>query len=196
MKSTILGVFGVLVFTSSILAQISPTPVINNEIRDPTSMRMRSIELERVKKDANKVRLDEPSKEQAIKFAEIKEDFENIQKLESEIVKIYESGTLINFNKISDLATELSKKAVKLDGNLFIPKSDKQDKSNDKDTIKTKSVRNLIIELDNEIGNFVLSPIFTNNKLVDSKISEKSQTQLEKIIKLGEILSIEAKKRS
>ena len=102
MKSTILGVFGLLVFNSSVLAQVSPTPVINNEIRDPTSMRMRAIDMERVKKDANKVSLDEPTKEQTIKFAEIKEDFENIQKLESEIVKVYESGKEINFNKISN----------------------------------------------------------------------------------------------
>ena len=194
MKSTILGVLALLILASSIFAQISPNPVINNEVRDPTSPRMRAVELERVKKDANKVTFDKQTKEQTIKFAQIKEDFENIQKLEDEVVMSYTTGQQINFKKISHLAFEISRKATRLDLNLFIPKSDKTNKNKEKDEVTPKSIRDLIIELDNEIAAFVQSPIFTNSILVDSKISEKSQSELERIIKISELLSKEAKK--
>ena len=193
MKRIVLGVSSLLILATSISAQVSPTPVINNEMRDISSTRRRALELERVKREADKPNFREFSKEQPVKFAEIKEDFENIQKLEYEIVQTYKSGKQVNFKKISDLASELLKKAARLDFNLFIPKSKNQEKSETKDTIEPKNVRDLIIELDSKIGSFVQSQIFTNNKIVDSKISEKSQTDLEKIIKISEILSEKAR---
>jgi hypothetical protein len=194
MKSTIWCVAGVLFFTSAIFAQISPHPVIEAEIRDNTSIRMRSMQLERVKRESTEVVPEEPSKERIAKLAEIKEDFENIQKLQNEVVKAYTTGKKINFGKIDDSAAKISKKALRLDANLFGAESDKWSKTKNNDDVGTKSVRDLIIELDDAIGNFVSSPIFTNNKLVDSKISEKSQIDLQKIIKLSETLSKAAKK--
>ena len=194
MKSTILGVFGLLVFTSSIFAQISPNPVVETEVRDNNSIRMRSIAIERAKRDSNNPTKKEPTKEEIIKFAEIKQDFENIQKLQDQIVKSYTKGKKINFGKISDSAAELSKKARRLDINLFGTESDNPNKTNSKNEIREKSVRDLIIVLDQAIGNFVSNPIFTNNKLIDTKMSEKSQLDLQKIIKLSETLSKEAKK--
>lgn len=155
---------------------------------------MRSLQLERVKRDSNKVVWQAATKEQTVKFAEIKEDFENIQKLQSTIVKTYTSGKKINFGKIDDSAAKISKKALRLDANLFGSESDERSKTKSNDEVGTKSVRDLIIELDYAIGNFVRSPIFTNNKLIDSNMSEKSQIDLQKIIKLSEILSKEAKK--
>ena len=193
MKSTILGVFGLLVLTSSIFAQISPNPVVETEVRDNNSIRMRSIAIERAKRDSNNPTKKEPTKEEIIKFAEIKEDFENIQKLQNQIVKSYTTGKKINYGKIVTSAAELSKKALRLDANLFRAESDNRNKTKSKDEVGTKSVRNLIIELDEAIGNFVSSPIFTNNKLIDSKLSEKTQLDLQKIIKLSETLSKEAK---
>ena len=193
MKSTILGVFGLLVLTSSIFAQISPNPVVETEVRDNNSIRMRSIAIERAKRDSNNPTKKEPTKEEIIKFAEIKEDFENIQKLQNQIVKSYTTGKKINYEKISDSAAELSKKALRLDANLFRAESDNRNKTKSKDEVGTKSVRNLIIELDEAIGNFVSSPIFTNNKLIDSKLSEKTQLDLQKIIKFSETLFKEAK---
>ena len=187
------AVFGLLVFTSSIFAQISPNPVVETEVRDNNSIRMRSIAIERAKRDANNPTRKELTKEEIIKFAEIKEDFENIQKLQNQIVKSYTTGKKINYGKISDSAAELSKKALRLDANLFRAESDNRNKTKSKDEVGTKSVRNLIIELDEAIGNFVSSPIFTNNKLIDSKLSEKTQLDLQKIIKLSETLSKEAK---
>ena len=194
MKSSIIGVLFLLIFTASIFAQVSPTPVINNEIRDGSSIRRRSMDLETFKRDADQPNLQAKSKDQLAKFVRIKEDFENIQKLENEIVQTYTSGKQINFKKIGEIANELFKRALRLNSNLFIPKSDKPSKIKKNDEQNPKSVRDLIVELDKAIGNFTSSPIFKETKLVDQKTAEKSQIQLEKIISLSEMLSQEAKK--
>ena len=85
----------------------------------------------------------------------------------------------------------MNKKSVRLESNLFnITEID--DKNSNKK--KSVSVRDLIIELDKAMGNFVDNPIFKSNKLIEQNDVEKSQTQLEKIINLSEMLSLEAKK--
>src|SRR5215217_6180668 len=83
----------ILIASSTVFAQFqSPVPVIESEIRDGSSIKMRSIELERVKRDSNKLNPKTTNKEQIIKFAKIKEDFEKIQKLQDEIIKAYSKG--------------------------------------------------------------------------------------------------------
>jgi hypothetical protein len=193
MRYTVICVLAGLFSALSIPAQVSPTPVINNEIRDPASMRTRAVELEKVKRDSGKITFDKPSKEQAVKFAEIKEDFENIQKLEAEIIRAYTAEKEINFKKIADAAADISRRGTRLDANLFIPKTEKSSKNKDTEPAGQKSLRDLIIDLDELLGAFVTSPIFTNNKLIDSKMSETSQNQLEKIIKISALLAREAK---
>jgi hypothetical protein len=191
MKIVICGVSGLLIFVTSFFAQVSPTPVINNEIRDPTSIRMRSIEFERVKRNADKPVFDESSEAASIRFAKVKEDFENIQKLEAEIIKAYTTGKQINYRKISESAAEMSKDAIRLETNLF----DIQKNKAAKDTKKKKtSVRDLIIELDKNISSFTDSPIFKKTRLVELEDAEKSQIYLEAIITISEILAQEAKK--
>ncbi len=192
MKKTVFVLFVSLFSVSAIFAQISPTPVINNEVRDESSIRRRSMELERVKRDADTPKLHENSAGQFIKFAEIKDDFENIQKLETQIIKTYTSDKQINYKKISDSATEISKRATRLDINLFLTKTTKNEKIK-KEEVKQKSIKDLIIELDKAISDFVDSPIFKSNKLVDSSVSDKSQNDLEKIIKISDLMAQQAK---
>ncbi len=179
-------VFSFFVFTSSVFAQISPTPVANNEVRDNNSIRMRSVELERAKREANKSFSNESNEETAIRFANIKVDFENIQKLQAEIIKAYTAEKEINYQKISESATEIHKKSKRLEANLFntTPKVEKKDKEK-----KQLGIKDLIIELDTAIGSFVDSPIFKSNNLIEKKDAEESQANLENIIKLSRKLA-------
>ncbi len=183
-----------LIFLSAItIAQVS-NPVADTEMRDGSSIRRRSIELERVKRESNRLTRTEDLNERTIRFAEIKEDFENIQKLQSEIVKAYTHGKKINYEKISASAAEMTKKAARLDVNLFNSKAEKLDKNDTVGNANQKSVRNLIIELDKAIGDFIGSPIFKNTKLIDPQTSRKSGIELEILMKLSMALSKEANK--
>lgn len=193
MRTAIFLVVGLFCITTSGFAQVSPRPVADAEIRDGNSTRMRSLQLERVKRDSKKIALPEASKEQIVKLGEIKDDFENIQKLQDKIVKTYTTGKTINYSKIGESAANMTKKAIRLDTNLFGAEPVKlTDLPAD---VKSKSVRTLIIELDRAIGTFVKSPIFESGKLVDLNVSAKSDLDLRRIIFLSEALSREAKKR-
>jgi hypothetical protein len=168
----------------------SPIPVFEKEIREGTSIRMRSTELERIKREANKVDTGESNIERKIKFSAIKKDFEAIQKIQDSIIKTYTTGKKINYSKIGEKAEAMTKNALRLDENLFGAKSDTTIKKQEEwpDT-KQKSVKNLIIELDKMIGTFVANPMFKNIKIVDLKLSKNAQSDLMKIIDLSRNLS-------
>lgn len=189
MKSGLFCVACLFVFAASSAAQISPTPVINNEIRDAGSSRSRSLELERMKRQTVSPFPRDMSEAEAIRFAKINEDFEGIQKLQAVIVKVYQTGKTIDFRKISELALELSKKALRLRLNLFEVNADAKEKERSK---KKYDVAKLIVELDKSIAAFVDSPIFKSRKLVSQSDAEKSETALEQVINLSGDLSREA----
>ncbi len=192
MKLIIFGVFSFLLLAlSSTFAQI-PNPVADIEIRDESSLRRRSLELERVKREGNTINPAGASKEQQIKFAQVKADFESIQNLQTAIIKAYTTGKRINYEKIHDSAAEMTNKARRLDENLFDSKQTQKIKAGE--NVSRKSIRDLIIELDNSIGKFISSPIFTNTKIVDLETSQKTRIDLEKLLTLSEILSKEAGK--
>ncbi len=95
-----------------------PAPIVESDLRDNT-IKMRSIDLERVKQDAWKVKPGESTKKREIKFGEIKKNFENIQKLQDRIVRVYTTGKTIDYPKISKSALKITKNAIRLDENLF-----------------------------------------------------------------------------
>ncbi len=190
MKFALLVLCWIAASVLTLISQILPTPVINDEIKDNGSIRMRSIELERLKRNLRNPRPPETSKETEIRYAEIKDDFESIQKIQSSIVKTYTTGLEINYERIRKLAFEMRKKAIRLDINFFNtdPLLDSSVEAKNKKTRK-KTTRDLIIELDKAIGRFVSSPIFKQGKIVSSDVMEKSQNDLYEIVKLCDSLS-------
>lgn len=194
-QTTFLTISLLLILSGWVNAQLPPppTPVVEADLRDNT-IKMRSVELERIKREANKLNPVESTKEREIRFGEIKEDFENIQKLQDSIIKAYTTGKKINYPKISSSAMNMRKNALRLNENLFGAKPHESSKNDKSKEIENKNVRSLIIELDNLIGSFIKSPIFQNTKIVDSKVSEEAQTELKKILNLSNMLSIEAEK--
>lgn len=164
-----------------------PVPVVETEMRDG-SIRMRSNELERVKRDSYKLPPKEDGREQAMRFAMIKEDFEDIQKSQDSIIKAYTTGKKINFAKISDGAHDIKKNAHRLAVNLFNDDFEISASVSKNDSKNSKSVKDLIVELDNVLGIFVKNPIFQDVKTVDPASTEKAQADLRKISELSDEL--------
>ena len=165
--------------------QISPTPVINNEVRDAGSIRMRSLEFERIKRDLKKGNPNLTDAELEARFDQIREDFEEIQKLELGIVEAYTTGSRIDFEKIVQHAGGLARRAVRLEANLFGEKLKKETLTD----APERTVRELIIELDGELTAFVREPVFANLKTVDAKAAEEARGVLERIIRISSSLS-------
>lgn len=161
-------------------------------------IKMRSVELDRIKQDA--VRSEAATfapinSKLAVKFPEIKEDFEGIQILQDTIVKAYTTGKTIDYGLIATSADQINSKAKRLDSNFFADtKKDKEEKPSTKESEKVKPVADLIVELDNAIGSFVSSKIFGNIKVIEPEVAIKTRTDLLNIIQLSEKLSAGAKK--
>lgn len=170
-----------------------PVPIVETEIKSD-SIRLRSAELERIKREADKPVFTASTKDKEQRFAEIKSDFESIQKNQDSIIKVYKTGKKIDYTEISELASHIRKSALRLSTNLFLVTVNEADNDKEKKDQKPRDVRSLIIVLDNTIGNFVGSPIFTSMKPLDSKDIEAAQKELRKIAEFSEALSKEANK--
>jgi hypothetical protein len=186
---------------SSISAQyVSPLPVLETEIRDNSSLKIRSIELDRIKRDAKKKGSENLGPASVNNFLEIKVDFEKIQVLEGNIVTVYTTGKQIEYNKIAAFSAEINQSASRLKKNLFSPPNNDQKKSPDAPEGSEKplpgSVKNLIVELDKAIGVFVNNPIFLTSKIAKSKEKEKAEADLAEVIRLSIALEQEAEKQN
>jgi len=170
-----------------------PAPIVETDLRDNT-IKMRSIELERVKRDAAKVQPPEVSREQQIRFEKTKENFEKLQRLQDKIILAYTTEKEINYSKIRKAASEMREKSLWLNENLFGATPDETDEIIKSEAAEKKGVRDLIIELDAALGEFVGSAMFQNNKVVDKETSKETQLDLENVIRLSGMLSIEAAK--
>lgn len=198
MKNTACLAAFLLFLVSSVPAQfVSPVPVIETEVRDNSSIKIRSIELDRVKRESRRKNPEKPGKASVNNFLEIKEDFEKIQNLQSAIVAVYTTEKQINYAKIAALSAELNLSALRLRVNLF-PSQDKEkilpdDASTNK---QIQEIKNLIVELDNAIGAFVGSPMFSNAKKADLEVREKTESGIRRVIELSDVLKREAEKNA
>ena len=107
---------------SAISAQQDPPAGAGDKNLEDRNVKSRSIELERVKRDAEKQNPKNPTQGvPAVKFQEIKEDFEGLQLRQDEIRKIYTEGKQIDTAKIAVVAGVMNANATRLLGNLFPP---------------------------------------------------------------------------
>ena len=198
MKKIILSVLLILAASvfSNVFGQLSPAGAGDKTLAD-NDIKLRSVELERVKREANKNNPDSfapINSEIKVKFPQIKEDFESVQILEAAIIKAYTTGKTIDYSMIQTSAEGINKKAKRLDSNLFASKLEKQaDKLREK-TEKQKTIKELIIALDNSISSFVSSKIFGNVNVINPVVAVKTRTDLINILDLSDKLSKEAKK--
>ena len=115
-----------LLFSSSIMADTPGgrrqcPPAEATRIFRSMTPRSRSMELERVKRDAEKP--DKKTKTNlpppAPNFEQVKQDFESIQRLQDDIITAYSKSVVIDFKRISEDAIQMNQSASRLEENLF-----------------------------------------------------------------------------
>lgn len=193
--------------------QAAPAPISGDKDLRDTNIKSRSIDLERTERDARK---NDKSNEKsaaanssavktedklAAKYDEIKTDYEQIQLSQDTIVKAYQGSGKIDYAQIGKSALDINKSAARLNSNLFpvieiydAEKEKNKDDKKEKETKPAKTIRDLIIDLDNTIASFATSSMFQNLRTVDAAVSEKARLDLEKIIGLSAALAAEAQK--
>jgi len=200
MKNFIL--FSLLTIASAVYVcgQGTPPAVADNANIQDNSLKMRSVEMERIKREDTKAvaaKFAPINSKIEAKFPEIKEDFEGVQVSQSAIVASYTTGKTIDYAAIESAAEAINKKAKRLDSNLFPGASSeelKDDSKNSKETEKPKNIRDLILDLDEVVGSFVSSKVFANIKVIEPEEAIKTRADLLKIQSLSKKLAGEAKK--
>lgn len=186
---------------ATVEGQVQPPPVADNANPQDRSIKDRSIEMERVKRDEKKgVATGKPGEVmEETKFNEIKEDFEQMQVSQSAIVAAYQKSGKIDYQLISTTAEQIGKRGSRLKANLFPePKPDekkkrKKDKDNDQDADEPVAdarkvphdVRSLIADIDNTLALFVGNAMFSNTRVVNASDHAKAKADLEHIIALS-----------
>ena len=210
----LIALVGLTAICSNIYAQQAAPPGGGDKDLRDTNVKSRSNELERIDRDAKKQPTGsknstpvpataEAEDKLAAKYGEIKTDYEQIQLSQDAVIKTYQTGGKVDYAQISKSAQEINKSAMRLNSNLFtVPTIEnleakgevKNEEKMEKETKTSRSVRDLIVDLDNAVGSFATSPMFQNLRVVDAKVSEKTRLDLEKIIELSAMLDAEAQK--
>lgn len=168
-----------------------PAPIIETELKQ-NSTKIREIELERIKRDARKPAPDTDEKAREIRFRETKERFEAIQKRQDAVVKAYTHGKNIDYAEISRSAMKIYENALWLDREVFGSEPSEEDSDvGDRDPVD-EPVRELIIRLDEAIGNFVKSPVFRGTTVLDRSAYQDAQKKLRAVAILSRKLSLAA----
>lgn len=169
------------------------------------SIKDRSIELERIKREASKP--DRKNEAQvatdAARFEEVKEDFENIQRLQDEVVTAYKTSKQIEVQKIAANAEQINKRAIRLESNLFPTTEEKKSSKKSKEVQKEvpalrplpQDLKSLIAEQDNALAKFVGNPMFTNPSVANVNDQATARTDLQKLIRLSAALKTEAERQ-
>jgi len=180
---------------SLVLGQSPAPPGAGDKNLGDRNIKERSIELERVSRDTKKAP-PATKEDRELQFREIKEDFERIQLSQSEIVDGYTKGKTVDYEKISENAEKIHVGGKRLMGNLFSPIEQKKGEKKVEQLVAPMptDVKALIVDLDNAIGAFTGSPMFTNPQLVNVEDNKKAKAELEKIIGVSSALKKESDK--
>jgi len=187
-------IFGSFGSSFAQLAPGVPNGSVGKNSRDDydNGIRIRSIELERVKSESYRsAAAEKAATERKINYSQIKQDFELLQQLQNQIVKTYVTGKQINYGRIGALSSKLNECAERLDKNLLLFAETEVKKSN-KNVSAPEDVKDLIVIIDKSIGKFVTSPVFQNLVIIEPNDAEKAELELRNIIRLSNFLAQKA----
>ena len=127
-------------------------------------------------------------------FPQINEDFQRIQVIHNEIVRMLQPDKGLHYDRLVDLTDDMKKRGSRLRENLALPPTEKTDSQpNHSDSIDEIQIRKSIEGLHNLIVDFVANPIFKNLGVVDAKAISAASESLDKIIDKSDEIKREAK---
>lgn len=172
-----------------------PAGGADRNLRDSASdLKGRSNEMERVSRDAKKPDSRRSENPSAPNFEQIKEDFERIQIINGDVLQAPVPSGGHNYERISESASELNTRAIRLRSNLFPPKPGKESKDKQPQA-EEQDLKSLLSSLDDSINSFAHSPMFQNTKVVTPEDSATAQKNLDAVIKISARIRNEADRR-
>ena len=127
-------------------------------------------------------------------FPQINEDFQRIQVIHNEIVRMLQPDKGLNYDRLADLTNDMKKRSARLRENLALPQPEKSETpSTHSEAIDEAHIKKTIADLHDVIVSFVSNPLFKNLGVVDAKVVDGAGENLDDIIGLSEEIKREAK---
>jgi hypothetical protein len=127
-------------------------------------------------------------------FPQINEDFQRIQVIHNEMVRMLQSDKGLNYDRLADLTDDMKKRSTRLRQNLALPERKKaEEQPTHSETIDDTHLKKTVVALHDLIVSFVANPIFKNLGVVDAKVINEATANLDHIIDVSDEIKREAK---
>lgn len=127
-------------------------------------------------------------------FPQINEDFQRIQVIHNEIVRMLQPDKGLKYDRLADLTADMKKRGERLRQNLALLEPEKNKRqSPHPEAIDEAHIKKTIADLHDLVVNFVANPIFKNLGVVDAKVVDAASASLDGIIDLSDEIKREAK---
>lgn len=127
-------------------------------------------------------------------FPQINEDFQRIQVIHNEIVRMLQPDKNLDYDRLAELTDDMKKRGSRLRENLSLPEPEKTEtKPAHSEPIDETHLKNNIVALHDLVLSFVANPIFKNLGVVDAKVIDDATESLNNIIVISDEIKREAK---
>ena len=127
-------------------------------------------------------------------FPQINEDFQRIQVIHNEIVRMLQPDKSLNYDRLAELTADMKKRGARLRENLAFPEPDKTAaERTHSEEIDEAQLKRTIVDLHDVVVSFVANPIFKNLGVVDAKVVDSATKDLDNLIDLSDQVKKEAK---
>jgi hypothetical protein len=127
-------------------------------------------------------------------FPQINEDFQRIQVIHNEMVRMLQPDKSLNYDRLAELSEDMKKRGNRLRTNLALPEPEKtKAQRTHSAAIDDSHMKQNIADLHDLIVSFVQNPIFKNLGVVDSKVIDSATQNLDNIIDMSDEIKREAK---
>ena len=185
------------VFLCALLTIVSCAAVARSQIRYPgPAARENNRSMDEYDRTLNRMKNDAKAAGERRRslFPQINEDFQRIQVIHNEIVRMLQPDKSLNYDRLADLTGDMKKRGVRLRENLALPEPEKSEEpSTHSEAIDETHIKTTIADLHDLIVSFVANPIFKNLGVVDAKVVDTATQNLNRIIDLSDEIKREAK---
>jgi hypothetical protein len=187
--SSLLVLFTILGFAEVARSQTPTANYPGPAARDNRSMDDYDRTINRMKNDAKAV-----NERRRNLFPQINEDFQRIQVIHNEIVRMLQPDKSLNYDRLAELTDDMKKRSVRLRENLALPEPEKtKEQATHSEAIDDSQIKKVIGDLHDLVVSFVANPIFKNLGVVDAKVIYAARENLEDIINTSGEVKREAK---
>jgi hypothetical protein len=135
------------------------------------------------------------NREQLLAFAQIKEDFERLQVVNKDKIRVAKMSETIDYKQLSSATAEINKRAKRLKSNLAIPVAEDETREQERPPASdNEQMKTSLTKLDDLVVSFATNPYFQNLRVYDARNAGKASCDLDRIIELSNRIKKNAEK--